>query len=81
METAEQAVKALRTKKEIDILGPAPAMIEKTSLGFHWKLILKSSKELDPKGTILRQAARHVLNSIPARGIRVNVDVDPYQTL
>lgn len=81
METAEKAVSAFRNKKEIDILGPAPAMIEKTHLGFHWKVILKTSKELDPKGTILRQAARHVLNMIPARGIRVNVDVDPYQTL
>ncbi|MCF7808271.1 MAG: primosomal protein N' [Candidatus Marinimicrobia bacterium] len=81
METAEQAVAGLRNKKELDILGPAPAMIEKTAHGFHWKVILKSSKELDPKGTILRQAARHILKKVPARGIRVNVDVDPYQTL
>ena len=81
MASAEHAVATLRQTKGLDVLGPAPAMIEKSHMGYTWKVILKSSKESDPKGSLLRQAARHVLERIPKRGIRVSVDVDPYQTL
>jgi primosomal protein N' (replication factor Y) len=81
VESCEHAIQQLRQTKDIDILGPAPAMIEKSHRGYKWKVILKSSKELDPKGSLLRQAARHVLDKKPQRGIKVSIDVDPYQIL
>ena len=81
MEASEQAVAQLRQTKGLDVLGPAPAMIEKSHLGYHWKVVLKSSKESDPKGALLRQAASHVLSKPLNRGVRISVDVDPYQVL
>jgi len=81
MTSSEYAVQQLRQTKDLDVLGPAPAMIEKSHQGYHWKVVLKSSKESDPKGSLLRQAARHVLSLVPDRGVRLSVDVDPYQTL
>jgi len=81
MQLAEHAIQGLRKKKELDILGPSPAMIEKSHLGYHWKLVLKSSKQNDEKGSILRQTANYVLQRSQVRNVRVTVDVDPYQIL
>ncbi len=78
---AEHAAQGLKGQKEVEILGPAPAMIEKSHMGYHWKLVLKSSKEQDPKGTSLRQAAQHILYNTKVRNVRVTVDVDPYQII
>ncbi len=81
IELAERAARSLKNQKIVELLGPAPAMIEKSHLGYHWKLVLKSSKENDPRGTFLRQAARQILQNSQSRNIRVTVDVDPYQIL
>ncbi|MCF7823100.1 MAG: primosomal protein N' [Candidatus Marinimicrobia bacterium] len=81
MQLSEHAIQGLRKKKELNILGPAPAMIEKSQMGYNWKLVLKSSKEDDPKGTLLRQAARHVIKRTRVPNVHVSVDVDPYQIL
>ncbi len=78
---AEQAARTLRNQKIVELLGPAPAMIEKSHLGYRWKLVLKSGKEDDPQGSYLRQAARYILQNTQDRNIRVTVDVDPYQIL
>ena len=56
-------------------------MIEKSHMGFHWKLVLKTSKADDPTGGALRQAAGHVLQTTKDKYVRVTVDVDPYQIL
>lgn len=78
---AEHAAQGLKGQKEVELLGPAPAMIEKSQMGFHWKLVLKSSKEHDPKGTLLRLAARHIIHNTQTPNVRVTVDVDPYQII
>ncbi|NQV16102.1 primosomal protein N' [bacterium] len=81
IQLSESAAKAFKNQKKVEILGPAPAMIEKSHLGFHWKLVLKSSKQKDSEGSYLRRAARHVLQHTHDRNVRVTVDVDPYQIL
>lgn len=81
LELTEKAARGLKNQKIVELLGPAPAMIEKSHLGYHWKLVLKSSKEKDPQGSLLRQAARHILQNTQDRHVRVTVDVDPYQIL
>jgi len=78
---SEVAARGLKNQKQVELLGPAPAMIEKSNMGYRWKLVLKSSKEKDPQGTLLRQAARHILQNTQVRHVRVTVDVDPYQIL
>jgi len=78
---AEHAAALFNKQKVVQLLGPAPAMIEKSHMGFHWKLVLKTSKSDDPTGGALRQAAGHVLQSTQDKYIRVTVDVDPYQIL
>ncbi|MBT3227799.1 MAG: primosomal protein N' [Candidatus Marinimicrobia bacterium] len=78
---AERASEAFKKQKVVQLLGPAPAMIEKSHMGFHWKLVLKTSKAEDPSGGVLRQAAGHVLQSTQDKYVRVTVDVDPYQIL
>lgn len=81
IQLSEHAVQELKEQKNLDVLGPTPAMIEKSHLGYHWKVVLKSSKEKDPQGTYLRQAASHVFQRTQVRNVRVTVDVDPYQIL
>jgi len=78
---AERASELFKNQKLVQLLGPAPAMIEKSHMGFHWKLVLKTSKADDPSGGALRQAAAHVLQSTQDKYVRVTVDVDPYQIL
>jgi len=78
---AEQAAEAFKKHKVVQLLGPAPAMIEKSHMGFHWKLVLKTSKTDDPTGGTLRQAAGQVLQTTRDKYVRVTVDVDPYQIL
>ncbi len=81
MRLAEQAAAVLKGQKVVEILGPAPAMIEKSHMGYHWKVVLRASKGLDPRGGALRQAASHVINQTRDKYVRVTVDVDPYQIL
>jgi len=78
---AEQAAEAFKGQKLIQPLGPAPAMIEKSNMGYHWKLVLKTTKSDDPSGGSLRKAAAHVLKNTMDKYVRVTVDVDPYQIL
>ena len=69
--------KNLRTRETIEILGPAPAPIEKLRNRYRWQLLLKgkqSSSLLD-----LAQQAREVLPR--SRGVRLHIDVDPYNML
>ncbi len=81
MRLAERASEPFRNQKIIKQLGPAPAMMEKSHMGYHWKLVLKTSKSDDPSGGALRKAAAHVLQNTQDKYVRVTVDVDPYQIL
>jgi primosomal protein N' (replication factor Y) len=82
IDLAEAAARNLKHVKHLDILGPAPAMIEKTQHGYHWKMVLKTRKSNDPKGSLLRASARQVLEQTRAeKNIHVTVDVDPFQIL
>ena len=78
---AEQVAEPFKRQKVVQLLGPAPAMIEKSQMGYHWKLVLKTSKSDDPSGSVLRQAAGHIVNNTQDKYVRVTVDVDPYQIL
>jgi primosomal protein N' (replication factor Y) len=78
---AERAAETLKKQKLVKLLGPAPAMIEKSQMGFHWKLVLKTSKADDPRGGALRRAAGLVIQNTRDKHVRVTVDVDPYQIL
>lgn len=82
IDLAESAARSLKPFKKLDILGPAPAMMEKSQQGYHWKMVLKTSKKEDPQGALLRQAASQVMNhSAGVKNIRVSIDVDPLQIL
>ncbi len=81
IQLAEKAAELLKGQKTVQLLGPAPAMIEKSHMGYHWKLVLKSSKAEDTTGGLLRQAASFVLNGTQDKYVRVTIDVDPYQIL
>lgn len=81
IELSEDSVRELKNQRIVQVLGPVPAMIEKSHLGFHWKLVLKSSKKDDSRGLHLRRAAGHILHNSQDRNVRVTVDVDPYQIL
>ena len=64
-------------RDQIEVLGPAPAPIEKLRNRFRWQLLLKgkqSSALLD----FARQARQLVPN---ARNVRLHIDVDPYSML
>ena len=77
----EHAAHDLNSEKQIHLLGPSPALIERSHWGFHWKLILKSEKEHDPDGLILRRAAERIIRDHRAPKVTLRVDTDPYQLL
>lgn len=61
----------------IEILGPAPAPIERLRNRYRWQLLLKGRKG---KSLLeLAQSAREMLP--PSRAVRLHVDVDPYNML
>ncbi|MBN2191029.1 MAG: primosomal protein N', partial [Candidatus Aureabacteria bacterium] len=69
---------ALKQKPDgIDILGPAPAAIQKTKSNFRWQILLKSHNIRK-----LHETAKELLNkSSSIKGIKISVDVDPMSLL
>ncbi|MBM4297169.1 MAG: primosomal protein N', partial [Deltaproteobacteria bacterium] len=66
-----------RNREPIEVLGPAPAPIEKLRNRFRWQILLKG-KQSAP----LLELARHARTLVPrARALRLHVDVDPYSML
>lgn len=64
----------------MQILGPAPAVIEKIKGDYRWHIIIKNPKSTDPAGVLLRRDLQRALTAYEARpepGVRVIVDVDP----
>lgn len=65
------------TLEKIEILGPAPAPIEKLRRRYRWQILLKGEK-----GPALLKLARQALELLPrSRTTRLYVDVDPYNML
>lgn len=68
-------------KGNMDVLGPAPAPMERIRGNYHWRLTIKSRKENDPAGSKLRHLLRTSLlpmTEYPSSGnYRINLDIDP----
>jgi primosomal protein N' (replication factor Y) len=68
-------------KTRMDILGPAPAPMERIRGNYHWRITVKSSKEKDPSGSKLRQLLRSTvmkMKEFPVSGnYRIIIDIDP----
>jgi primosomal protein N' (replication factor Y) len=61
----------------IEVLGPAPAPIEKLRNRFRWQLLLKGKQS-----AALLDFARHARGLMPrAPNLRLHIDVDPYSML
>jgi primosomal protein N' (replication factor Y) len=78
---AERFAAAFRaTGAPILLLGPAPAVIGKIKREYRWHVVLKSMKDADPSGGILRHALQGALGVLAGgerRKVRLIVDMDP----
>jgi primosomal protein N' (replication factor Y) (superfamily II helicase) len=64
-------------REPIEILGPAPAPIEKLRSRYRWQLLLKGKQT-----STLLELARRAGEALPrSRNVRLHVDVDPYNML
>lgn len=79
---AERVAEILSSEfKGLILLGPAPALIERSREGFRWKLIVKSAKITDSTGKLLHQATRHIQQRYTHKAVRMSIDVDPARTM
>ena len=73
----DQQSKSPTFRQQIEVLGPAPAPIEKLRNRYRWQLLIKG-KQISS----LLEFARHAREIRPgSRGLRLNIDVDPYNML
>jgi primosomal protein N' (replication factor Y) len=64
-------------REQIEVLGPAPAPIEKLRNRFRWQLLLKGKQS-----SALLDFARQARQLAPkSRSVRLHIDVDPYSML
>jgi primosomal protein N' (replication factor Y) (superfamily II helicase) len=64
-------------REPIEILGPAPAPIEKLRGRYRWQLLLKGKQT-----SSLLDLARRAREALPrSRSVRLHIDVDPYNML
>jgi len=79
-ELAQHAAEAIGSNADVQVLGPAPAPIERLRGRFRWQLLLRGNDS-----ATLRRAARSsreaVRRAAQQHDIRVLVDVDPYSML
>ncbi len=72
-------------KKRMQVLGPAPSPLEKIRGNYHWRLTVKSRKDEDPNGSLLRHLLRSTvlrMKEYPASGnYRISLDIDPSDML
>jgi primosomal protein N' (replication factor Y) len=73
----EQITKNARLRETLEILGPAPAPIEKLRNRYRWQLLLKG-KQSAPLLELAKQAQKTLPRS---RSLRLHIDVDPYNML
>ncbi|MCH7782733.1 primosomal protein N' [candidate division KSB1 bacterium] len=64
-----------------NLLGPAPAPIEKIKNRYRWQIFLRSGKTVDPNGRLIKktaQSAREFFDKLPLnKTVRMTIDVDP----
>jgi primosomal protein N' (replication factor Y) (superfamily II helicase) len=73
----DQQSKSPTLRQQIEVLGPAPAPIEKLRNRYRWQLLVKG-KQISS----LLEFARHARDILPrSRRLRLNIDVDPYNML
>jgi primosomal protein N' (replication factor Y) len=64
-------------REKIEILGPAPAPIEKLRNRYRWQLLLKGKQS-----SALLELAKQAREALPrSRSVRLHIDVDPYNML
>jgi primosomal protein N' (replication factor Y) (superfamily II helicase) len=64
-------------REKIEILGPAPAPIEKLRNRYRWQLLLKGKQS-----SALLDLAKQAREALPrSRTVRLHIDVDPYNML
>lgn len=68
--------KIKKGNNELDILGPAPAILPRLKNNFRWQVAVKG-KKLDDLRTFLRQGMRDFYQSASSNGINVSIEVDP----
>ena len=67
-----------KDRRAIEVLGPAPAPIEKLRNRYRWQLLLKGKQQHRPAWSSPAMRAR----SCPSpRAVRLHIDVDPYSML
>ena len=64
-------------REQIEILGPAPAPIEKLRNRYRWQLLLKGKQS----STLIDFAKRARQFTPQGRNTRLHIDVDPYSML
>jgi primosomal protein N' (replication factor Y) len=63
--------------EQVEVLGPAPAPIEKLRNRYRWQLLLRSKQS-----SVLLKFARHAHDLMqPSRTVRLHIDVDPNSML
>jgi primosomal protein N' len=65
----------------MDILGPAPAPINRLKNEYRYQVVIRAGKNSDPDGNLARDTVRKGLSKYMDasghRNVRVKVDVDP----
>jgi primosomal protein N' (replication factor Y) len=73
----ELQVRAPNYRDQIEVLGPAPAPIEKLRNRYRWQLLLKGKQSSN-----LLEFSRQARRLVPwSRSVRLHIDVDPYSML
>ena len=73
----DKLARSLKTGETTEILGPAPAPIQKLRNRYRWQLLLKSRK-----ASTLLELAKYARSTLPrSRRVRLHVDVDPNNML
>jgi primosomal protein N' (replication factor Y) (superfamily II helicase) len=73
----DKTIKDTRLRERIEILGPAPAAIEKLRNRYRWQLLLKGKQS-----SSLLELVKQARDALPrSRNVRLHIDVDPYNML
>ncbi|HEY7320257.1 MAG TPA: primosomal protein N' [Candidatus Binatia bacterium] len=73
----EKAMQPTQPREKIEILGPAPAPIQKLRNRYRWQLLLKGKRS-----SSLFELAKRAQEVLPrSRNLRLHVDVDPHNML
>jgi primosomal protein N' (replication factor Y) len=73
----EKRAKNSKFRDQVEVLGPAPAPLQKLRNRYRWHLLLKGKKI----SSLLELASQAREAFPPARVVRLHVDVDPYSML